>query len=64
MGTQDFPLHFPNHETTLNAKPILVFVHGRKTNVVNSATLKCHFRRIINPSNCAANASRQGIIEY
>jgi hypothetical protein len=41
MGTQDFPLHLPNHETTLNAKPILVFAPQVSRNVVKSATLEC-----------------------
>jgi hypothetical protein len=40
MGTQDFPLHLPNHETTLNAKPILVFAPCVKQSVVKSATLE------------------------
>ena len=40
MGTQDFPLCSPNHETTLNAKPILVFTRLRRLNVVKSATLE------------------------
>ena len=42
MGTQDFPLHSPNHETTLNAKPILIFALWLRRNVVKSATLKRH----------------------
>jgi len=44
MGTQDFPLHPPNHETTLNAKPILIFALWLRLNVVISATLECHIR--------------------
>ena len=41
MGTQDFPLPFPNHETTLNAKPILAFASLIGPIVVKSATLVC-----------------------
>ena len=41
MGTQDFPLHLPNHETTLNAKPILTFASRVRSIVVKSATLEC-----------------------
>ena len=40
MGTQDFPLCLPNHETALNAKPILIFAPWFKQIVVKSATLE------------------------
>ena len=41
MGTQDFPLHFPNHETTLNAKAFVGQEPQVGLNVVKSATLEC-----------------------
>lgn len=40
MGTQDFPLPLPNHETTLNAKPISTLTHVIRSFVVKFATLK------------------------